>query len=179
MTNSNGVLKLFRSTVGRAIQYVSLRAGIVLSPRQKMHGFEVVQLMGGREELRLFSQVEEALSLLSELDPRRLRRLKGDVQRILLVDAGDESAGLYWHDLRACVLDVSYVREFPAHYVASTIVHEGTHARLRCSGVRYPSTLRRRIEEICIREEIRFARRIPDAASLLEDAERRRVLIAG
>jgi hypothetical protein len=174
---TDGLLKLFRGTVGRAYQYSSLHAGILLSPRRTLHGFEVAQLMGGREEPDLFAKVEEALNLVSEVAPRRLERLKKDIRRILLMHAG-EAAGLYWHDLRACVLDMSYVREFPSHYIASTIVHEGTHARLRSAGVRYPATKRKRIEDLCIREEIRFARGISGADSLLEDAERRRALVA-
>jgi hypothetical protein len=173
---SYGVRELYQAALGRRLRSASIRLAIRMSPRASIEGFEVAQLAGNDPSEVLFGKVRTALGIISRSDPRRFKRLQQDVRRILLLDAG-EAAGMYWHELRACVLDLSYIREFPPEYIASTLVHEGTHARLR-RRFRYPPQLRKRIEALCISQEIRFASRLPGAAELIQDAERRRRISA-
>jgi hypothetical protein len=45
--------------------------------------------------------------------------------------------------------------------LAGTLVHETTHLRIARLGVPYRTSMRKRIEGICIREEARFLRKIP------------------
>ena len=60
--------------------------------------------------------------------------------------------------------------------IASTLVHEGTHARLVACGFDYAPERRARIEAICARSEIAFARQLPDSEDLIEGAEWRLAL---
>ena len=60
----------------------------------------------------------------------------------------------------ACVLRSRYVRESDPAAVAVTLVHEATHARLWRRGIRDDPCGRRRMEEICVKEQIAFAERL-------------------
>lgn len=55
--------------------------------------------------------------------------------------------------------------------VASTLVHEGTHAWLCRLGFGYEEHRRARIEAICYRSEVAFARRLPNGETLLPDLD--------
>ncbi len=52
--------------------------------------------------------------------------------------------------------------------LAGTIVHEATHAWLSSLGFQDHPARRHRIEAVCIRAEVAFARRLPDGAELAE-----------
>jgi hypothetical protein len=75
--------------------------------------------------------------------------------------------------LQMCILD----RDFYCRNDASTsrmtltIVHEATHARLCKFKVKYSEDIRDRVERICIKSEIAFAKRLPDGKKLVEMAE--------
>ena len=82
--------------------------------------------------------------------------------------------GEYKHSLKACILDERYVAD-PAttiERIASTIVHETTHARLERYGIGYKTELRTRIEAICFRRELAFAVRLPNSAELQQEISR-------
>ena len=55
--------------------------------------------------------------------------------------------------------------------IAAVIVHEATHARLWRCGFGYDEDERHRIEAICVRRELAFARRLPDGRRLREFAQ--------
>ncbi len=69
--------------------------------------------------------------------------------------------GSYNHACKACELDLRYVlrEDVVPSDIASTIVHEGTHARLEPLG--YSERLRERIEAACRSQERAFAERLP------------------
>jgi hypothetical protein len=56
--------------------------------------------------------------------------------------------------------------------IASTIVHEATHARLRRCGFGYDEAIRARVEAIFFRRQIAFAGRLPEGALSRDEAER-------
>jgi hypothetical protein len=56
--------------------------------------------------------------------------------------------------------------------IASTIVHEATHARLERYGIGYKEEQRAKIEAICFRRELAFAVRVPDSAELQQGIAR-------
>lgn len=68
--------------------------------------------------------------------------------------------------LKACMLDERYVADSTLEQIASTIVHEATHARLAKCGIRYEKRLRSRIEAICLRRELTFAAKLPNGEEL-------------
>jgi len=85
------------------------------------------------------------------------------------------AAAHYERSLNACVIDERYVLEetMTLEKIASTIVHEATHARLEGWGIQYDDEKRRaRIEAICLRRELNFLAKLPDSEPLQEEVAR-------
>ena len=111
--------------------------------------------------------VEGALLLIKQHSPLDYARITRELERIW-VSLSFHGLGEYKHSLKACILDERYVAD-PAttvEQIASTIVHEATHARLERYGIEYEEPQRTRIEAICFRRELAFAARLPDSAEL-------------
>src|SRR5579872_7101674 len=102
-------------------------------------------------------RVEAALRLIERFAPLHYRRIKTSLSRIW-VQLVPHGAGCYLHSLNACLLDERVVASETVEWIASAIVHEATHARLEKWGIRYDEAVRLRIERICIRRELDFAR---------------------
>ena len=118
-------------------------------------------------------KLEEALRLLATHDPRRFERLKRHTEGVLVFGAAG-GLGKWQQATRLVILRETYVTATattPAD-VASTLVHEATHAWLDQLGFDYREDRRQRIEAICFRSEIAFARKLPAAGDLVERAER-------
>jgi len=73
--------------------------------------------------------------------------------------------------LNACVFDERFVlaETTTLQKIASTIIHEATHARLDGWGIDYHEARRYRIEAICIRRELNFLTKLPDSEHLQEE----------
>jgi hypothetical protein len=56
--------------------------------------------------------------------------------------------------------------------IASTIVHEATHARLERWGISYDEKQRSRVEAICLRRELNVAASLPHSEPLREQIAR-------
>ena len=124
------------------------------------------------EPERYLRRVEEALSLIKTYDRLRYDRLTRDLKRIW-VRLLTSSIGSFNESSGACQLDARFVldeRSSP-DVIASVIVHEATHARLRRCGFGYDEELRPRVEAVCIRREIAFARRLPSGDRVRERAK--------
>ena len=137
--------------------------------------FEIpMGLLGPRSDRDLaFQKIAAAFELLRRYDSRRLGWLRDDADGILVFLAAPHRAE--WNGgARLVVLEESYVRDpaTSAASVASTLVHEATHARLDRMGFRYTAERRARIEAICVRRQLAFARRIPEPGDLIGEAER-------
>ncbi|HKS63154.1 MAG TPA: hypothetical protein VJT13_15740 [Xanthobacteraceae bacterium] len=118
-------------------------------------------------------RIEQALGLIKSHDPVRYRRLLRDVKRIW-VGLTFSGYAEYEHALLACKLDERIVADETVSHeeIASAIVHEATHARLTNCGIGYDEPVRHRVESICLRREIAFARRLPDGGAIEEAALR-------
>ena len=115
----------------------------------------------------MLDRVEEALDIIRTRDPRRYSRLRRDLKRIWLrLQPASSQTGCYNRALDACELDPRHVlrNDITSSDIASIIVHEGTHARLRAFGIGFAEQLRFRIEALCRKEEHAFAERLPEAA---------------
>ncbi|MDB5608519.1 MAG: hypothetical protein JWP25_5419 [Bradyrhizobium sp.] len=119
------------------------------------------------------SLVERALLLVKQHSPLHYSRIIRDLERVWINLLPDGLAH-YKHSLRACVLDERFVADSATSVerIASTIVHEATHARLERCGIGYDEDQRARIEAICFRRELAFAVRLPDSARLQKDIAR-------
>jgi hypothetical protein len=127
----------------------------------------------GRTPEEDLTRVEGALLLIQQHSPLDHARIVRELERIW-VSLSFHGLGEYKHSLKACILDERYVAD-PAttvERIASTIVHETTHARLERYGIGYKEELRTRIEAICFRRELAFAVRLPDSAELQQEIAR-------
>ena len=119
---------------------------------------------------KVLSKLRAALDVLQAVSPQQLDRLPSTVLSITVAPAGGLSA-CWRRELRAILFDPEFVLA-PAvtpEWLASTIVHELTHARLERAGFEYVVKARRRIERICLLAERNFIARLPVSA------ERRRL----
>ncbi|CAN5772571.1 hypothetical protein BH20GEM3_BH20GEM3_04240 [soil metagenome] len=121
----------------------------------------------------LFKKMTAALGLIAEYQPHRLRRLPNDMDVIWVREHNMCRAAFYgWPDLRACVLDDYFIGTFPEEQIASSIVHEGVHARLRSAGVPWTDcqAARAREERLCREAELSFGLAIPNGEAVAERA---------
>ncbi|HLY44435.1 MAG TPA: hypothetical protein VKQ73_02555 [Stellaceae bacterium] len=119
-------------------------------------------------------RVETALGLIKLYDPVRYRHLVRDLERIW-VTLLPASRAQFRRALKMCVLDERYVlaETTQPEQIASTIVHEATHARLIGCGIGYQPEMRARVEAACFRRQRVFAARLPNGDQAREEAERR------
>ena len=117
-----------------------------------------------------FRRVEDALRLIKRHDTLHYSRVTRNLERIW-VGVIPSALAHYDPSLNACVLDERYVLKetMTLENLASTIVHEATHARLDRWSIRYEETLRYRIEAICLRRELNFLTKLPDSEHLKEE----------
>jgi hypothetical protein len=145
-----------------------------ISRRRTIDGFSVATMDDAGQASASFEQVEEALHLIRDHAPRLYGRLRCDLE-LIWVRVLPGPLGGYNHALRACLLDARFVLDHtrPCSLIAASIVHEGTHARLRRCGIDYREPIRNRVEAVCVRAEMDFAARLPDGAAVRTAAEGR------
>jgi len=146
------------------------RIQLARSTGRHLDGIWIGCWRGRSEDL---ARVEAALLLMKHHSPLNYARILRELERIW-VYLLPQSLGEYRASLRACLLDERYVAD-PAtslEQIASTIVHEATHARLERYGIQYREERRTRIEAICFRRELAFAARLPNGAQLQQELER-------
>jgi hypothetical protein len=116
-------------------------------------------------------RVEEALRLIKRYDQRRYKRIISDLDRVW-VRLVPGALGRYVHTHRTCELDERFVLAEASlpEVIAATIVHEATHARLWRCGIGYAENIRGRVEAVCFRRELAFARKLPNGEHVREKA---------
>jgi hypothetical protein len=146
------------------------RLELAMSDYRHVDGIWIGNRGSSAEDL---TRVEGTLSLIKRHSPLDYARIIRELDRIW-VNLSHHGLGEYRHSLKACILDERYVAD-PAttvEQIASTIVHEATHARIERYGIKYKEELRTRIEAICFRRELAFAARLPNGAELQQRIER-------
>jgi hypothetical protein len=120
---------------------------------------------------QVLRRMEEALRLIKIHDQMRYKRLINDLDRVW-VRLVPGALGRYVHTLRACELDERFVLADSSlpEVIAATIVHEATHARLCRCGIGYDEIVRSRVEAVCFRRELAFARKLPNGEHVRERA---------
>jgi hypothetical protein len=138
------------------------RMDFAMSASRHVDGIWIGSWRGNSEDL---ARVEEALSLIKQHSPLDYARITRELERVW-VNISVYGRAQYHRALRACILDERYVADqaTTAEEIASTIVHEATHARLERYGIKYKEELRTRIEAICFRRQLAFTVRLPNSA---------------
>lgn len=128
----------------------------------------------GSTREHLVRKITGALDLVAGHRPRALRRMRGDMT-VWLREHRMCRAALYPAapgGLPVCVLDTYFVATFPEEQIASSLVHEAVHARLRRSGVPWTADQRRRAREerMCRQAELRLGLALPNGHDVAERA---------
>lgn len=108
-------------------------------------------------------QIEESLGLIERVQPIRYQQIVRDLGRNW-VRSLSHARGQYDHAVRACTISA---KVFDGYYnrpeeIALIIIHEATHARLTRLGIGYDEAIRSRVEAICHRRELSFAKLLDD-----------------
>jgi len=107
------------------------------------------------------ARLDEALALIQRYQPWRLRHLQRDVDAIHVVRF--PCRGAWIPEEGACVTELTFLarRDITAAPVASSIIHEGMHARVDRMGVNRFNRDRAREERLCRRAELEFGESLP------------------
>lgn len=133
----------------------------------EVHGFRVV-VENGRADIRtddVLERLGDALALIERHQPWRLRHLRRDLAEFLVVRY--PCRGAYFPEHRSCLTELTFLarRDISAATVASSIVHEGIHARVDRMRTRFGGTWAERDpareERLCRRAELAFGRSLP------------------
>jgi len=159
--------------LSRLQQTLSRFLGDRLGILHEVRGFRVV-VDNTRPDIAtpdVVQRLDEALALIEQYQPWRLAHMKRDLDHFRVVRYA--CRGAYFPDSRACMVELTFLarRDIGPATVASTIVHEGMHARIQrysAIGTRQatanPETSewdRAREERICRRAELEFGQSLP------------------
>lgn len=117
-------------------------------------------LLNSDDVARAKKQLYVAVSLIANYEPHRYARLKADLRGILVYAFARDPRARYNRSTGFCELSPCLALTDDVVTIASSIVHEGTHARLRQVGKRDPAD-RLRIERLCLAQQVAFLERLP------------------
>ena len=129
-----------------------------------------------RDEPKLaevFARLTAAFELLQNHSEGTLRDIRRHTDGVFIFGTAG-ALGPWRREERLVILEETHVRDegTAAADIASTLVHESTHARLDAKGFAYTPELRERIEKVCFRRELGFARRLVEPGDLVDRAQR-------
>lgn len=150
------------------------RFEFAVSVKQRVHGIVVAiwSPSGSEAQKKIFATIELALKLIDDVFPVRLTQIRRDFRAILVSGVkGVRRYNAVWkEDLCLCELDADYMcspEATPAD-VATTIIHEFTHARFTLAGISYNEEIRAQVERACCKAQIRFAKRLAGGQPLVD-----------
>lgn len=128
-----------------------------------MHGVRVM-VENSRPDIAtsaVLERLDEALGLIAHYQPWRLRHIARDVRAIQVVRF--PCRGAFIPDHRVIVTELTFLarRDISAAPVASSILHEGVHARVHAMGVSMIDRDRAKEERLCRRAELAFGLALP------------------
>ncbi len=123
-----------------------------------VRGFDVL-VENSRPDIRtmdVVTRLDESLALIERTQPWRVKHLGRDLRGFLVTRYA--CRGAFFPDERVCMTELTFLnrRDITAATVASSIVHEGIHARVECMGVRRDGRDRAREERLCRKAELDF-----------------------
>ena len=131
----------------------------------EIRGFRVVveNTRPDIETARVLARLDEALELIERHQPWRLAHLRRDLLRFRV--ARFPCRGAYFPLERTCLTELTFLArtDITAAPVASSIVHEGMHARVSEMGVSPEQRDSAREERLCRRAELEFGLSLPPA----------------
>jgi hypothetical protein len=147
----------------------------------QLHGFTVV-VDNTRPDIATADVLErlgEAIALVERYQPWRLRHLRRDLKQFRVMRF--PCRGAYFPEHRACMVELTFLarRDIGPATVASTVIHEGMHARVHAMGVGEEARDRAHEERICRRAELEFGEALPpDIGQAVVERARESLLLA-
>ncbi len=166
---SDRTRRLLVTVLARVGRWISamLWGRAVRAPNVAEKGIPIRPWLVEREKrAEAIKTVRDALRLIEKFDPARYSRIQRDLDGIVvspIIPPG--TAGVYHTKHRVCGINPNGYPSNPG-LVATVIVHEATHARLR----RFSQTgnCAARIEGICRAQELAFLARVPLSEEIRE-----------
>jgi len=109
----------------------------------------------------VLQRLEDALVLIERHQPWRLAHLRRDLSHFIV--ARFPCRGAFFPEQRACMTELTFLArtDITPAPVASSILHEGMHARVHAMGVDAATRDRAREERLCRRAEREFGLSLP------------------
>jgi hypothetical protein len=128
-----------------------------------VRGFTVV-VDNTRPDIRtedVLQRLDDALDLIERHQPWRLAHLHRDLSHFIV--ARFPCRGAFFPEQRACMTELTFLArtDITPAPVASSILHEGMHARVHAMGVDAATRDRAREERLCRRVELEFGLSLP------------------
>jgi hypothetical protein len=145
---------------------------IALARRHSVRGFPV-SILNPRRDIDsrdALDRLAQALDLIATYAPHRLRRMRQDIQRIVV--RRFPCRGAFFPDTRECLTELTFTvnRRHTIAEIAASIIHEGTHARIAAMCGPLSGTQRAREERLCRKAELDFGMLLPDGKVVVERA---------
>ena len=142
--------------------------------QSRVHGIPV-QVINTRPDIAtsaVLERLEESIDLIAQYQPWRLRHIQRDVRGIRVERFACRGAFFPGEEIIMTELTFLARRDISAAPVASSILHEGVHARVHAMGVRGGHDMSRE-ERLCRRAELAFGLALPEAigAPVVERAQ--------
>lgn len=102
----------------------------------------------------------KAIDCIASTDPLSHRRLPQLLPGGIAAEATTYAAAWYNRSTETCFIGAETLKIGDTLEIALCIIHEMCHARLFEHGIGYEEALRVRVEQVCIRRELAFARKI-------------------
>jgi hypothetical protein len=131
--------------------------------RTTLHGVrvEVINTRADITTADVLARLDEALALIATYQPWRLAHLQRDIRGIRVERFACRGAFMPQDNVIITELTFLARRDISAAPVASSILHEGVHARVHAMGVYRTEAQLPREERLCRRAELAFGRALP------------------
>jgi hypothetical protein len=118
----------------------------------------------------VFARLVEVLALIERYAPAKLRRIRKDIAGIDVKRFA--CRGAFFSETRRVLCELTFVvnRDFSIAEIASSLLHEGVHARVHAAGVlRTPASLAKE-ERLCRATELWWGETVPNGEKVVERA---------
>ncbi|MEO7103699.1 MAG: hypothetical protein ABI311_10005 [Gemmatimonadaceae bacterium] len=117
----------------------------------------------------VFRRLDTALGLIQQYQPPTFAQISQDFSSIRVVRYPCRAA--FYPDSRMCLVELTFTvnPEFSEAQIASSIVHEGMHARVHALGQSDPAE-RPDEERMCRQAELEFGRAVPGGEAIVSRA---------
>jgi hypothetical protein len=140
--------------------------------RRTVRGIDVV-LENTRPDIAdedVFARMDEVLAMIERYAPAKLRRLRHDIAGIDVKRFA--CRGAFFGETRRVLTELTFIvnRDFSIAEIASSLLHEGVHARVAAAGVFRTQLSLAKEERLCRATELWWGETVPDGAKVIERA---------